>query len=173
MIECKQFTGGVASIPREKLRFRPAVYAFIMHEGRLLLLRVPVTQKYTLPGGGVEPGERLEEALRREVREESGLEIATMRLVQVNEDFFYYDPGDRAYHSYYFIYECQPLTFELIADADVDDDTAEKPRWVVADGLSAADFQHSGDVIMDLLHGHSGAASPTAADRTSEKRLNP
>ena len=49
--------------------------------------------------GGVAPGERLEAALKREVREETGIEVEVGEMLFFKEDFFYYDPGDRAYHS--------------------------------------------------------------------------
>src|ERR1700689_4375459 len=55
-----------------------AVSAAIFREGRVLIVRrarPPAHGLYTLPGGGVELGETLEEAVAREVREETGLEV--------------------------------------------------------------------------------------------------
>ena len=154
LIDCAVFSGGRTQLPPERFTFRPAAYAFILHESKLLLLRVAATGKYTLPGGGIEPGEYLAEALRREVREEAGIEIDMIRLAHVYEGFFYYDPGDCAYHSYYFIHTCQPLSLELVEDESVEDGVAVEPRWIDPAGLQAADFQHSGDVIMEMIRQH-------------------
>ena len=55
-----------------------AVSAAIFRDGRVLIVRragPPAHGLYTLPGGGVELGETLVEAVTREVREETGLEI--------------------------------------------------------------------------------------------------
>jgi 8-oxo-dGTP diphosphatase len=60
-----------------------AVSAAIFRAGRVLIVRrgVPPMQGiYTLPGGGVELGETLEQAVMREVREETGLAIEPLSL---------------------------------------------------------------------------------------------
>ena len=63
--------------------FRVSVYAVIIEEGRVLLAHRNDIDWWNLPGGGMEAGETVEEALIREVREETGLEVAVERLVGV------------------------------------------------------------------------------------------
>lgn len=71
---------------------RPGVKAFIVHQGKILVVKERVQhgdQKmiiYDLPGGGIEPGESLKDALLREVKEEVGLDIEIERAVG-NWDF--------------------------------------------------------------------------------------
>ncbi|HXD45523.1 MAG TPA: NUDIX hydrolase [Pseudolabrys sp.] len=60
-----------------------AVSAAILRDGKVLVVRrarQPALGVYTLPGGVVEAGETLHEAVRREVREETALEIAPVTL---------------------------------------------------------------------------------------------
>src|ERR1700732_3221065 len=60
-----------------------AVSAAIFRDGRVLIVRrarPPAHGLYTLPGGGVELGETLEEAVVREVLEETALKIAPVAL---------------------------------------------------------------------------------------------
>jgi ADP-ribose pyrophosphatase YjhB (NUDIX family) len=65
-----------------------AVSAAVFRDGRVLIVRrarPPAHGLYTLPGGGVELGETLEQAVVREVREETGLAIAPLGLVGFRE----------------------------------------------------------------------------------------
>jgi ADP-ribose pyrophosphatase YjhB (NUDIX family) len=60
-----------------------AVSAAIFRDGRVLIVRrarPPAHGLYTLPGGGVELGETLEEAVVREVREETALDVEPVAL---------------------------------------------------------------------------------------------
>jgi ADP-ribose pyrophosphatase YjhB (NUDIX family) len=60
-----------------------AVSAAIFRDGKVLLVRrarAPATGVWTLPGGVVEVGETLVEAILREVEEETGLAIAPIDL---------------------------------------------------------------------------------------------
>ena len=54
--------------------------------GYVLLIRRkhdPFMGSYALPGGFVEVGERVEEACRRELKEETGLDVGALRLIGV------------------------------------------------------------------------------------------
>ncbi len=67
---------------------RLAVSAGIFRDGKILLVRrarEPAKGVYTFPGGRVEFGESLTEALTREIREETGLEIEIVGLVGYRE----------------------------------------------------------------------------------------
>ncbi|HEY2138128.1 MAG TPA: NUDIX hydrolase, partial [Xanthobacteraceae bacterium] len=60
-----------------------AVSAAIIRDGKVLIVRrarPPARGVFTLPGGGVEAGETLHEAIIREVREETALEIEPLGL---------------------------------------------------------------------------------------------
>ncbi len=71
-------------------------------DGRLLLIRrghPPHAGLWSLPGGRVEAGESPEEAVEREVREETGLEVragAPVGRVQIQGDAVVYDVLDLA-----------------------------------------------------------------------------
>src|SRR5579884_1594159 len=64
-------------------RFRVGVYAVIFDEERVLLAHRRDIDWWNLPGGGMELGETVEEAIRREVLEETGLDVAVEYLVGV------------------------------------------------------------------------------------------
>jgi ADP-ribose pyrophosphatase YjhB (NUDIX family) len=58
----------------------------VVREGRALLIRrgkEPLLGRWTVPGGTVELGETLEEALVREMEEETGLEVEPVELLGV------------------------------------------------------------------------------------------
>lgn len=63
--------------------FRIAVSALIFNEGNILLAHRRDIDWWNLPGGGMEMGETVDEALRREVYEETGLEVEVGHLVGV------------------------------------------------------------------------------------------
>ncbi|RJQ19318.1 NUDIX hydrolase [Candidatus Woesearchaeota archaeon] len=69
-----------------------ATKAIIVHNGKILLLKE--SKKYTdgtnagrydFPGGRLKPGERYDDALLREVREETGLDVEISNTLCVNE----------------------------------------------------------------------------------------
>jgi 8-oxo-dGTP pyrophosphatase MutT (NUDIX family) len=67
---------------------RRGVVAVVVREGRLLVIRrsqsVAAPGAYCFPGGGIETGETVEEALRREMREELGVECTLRQTLWEN-----------------------------------------------------------------------------------------
>jgi 8-oxo-dGTP pyrophosphatase MutT (NUDIX family) len=62
------------------MRYRITVKAIVLIEDRILLLRKP-QGLWDLPGGRLEDGEHPEECIRREVREETGLQAEPVMIV--------------------------------------------------------------------------------------------
>jgi 8-oxo-dGTP diphosphatase len=140
-LTCRDIYGNTVTVPLEKMIFRNSAYGLIVHEEKLLVVHTHSTGLYAFPGGGIELGEPLTEALAREVREETGITVRMGELACVKEDFFYYNPGDEAYHAYLFFYWCEPLSTSLVGDTEVYDEESEMPRWVPLAGLAPDDFQ--------------------------------
>lgn len=154
-IECTALHGEKKMVPVEELIFRPAAYAIIVHENKILLVNTRSTNKLFFPGGAIEKGETPEQALKREVLEEAGIEIQITKLFKVHTSFFYYDPWNKAFHNISAIYTCDTDTTELTSKNNVLEDEAEKPRWIALDEVRPDEFQDwAGEVFTEYLtHG--------------------
>jgi len=93
----------------------------IFEAGQILLVeraKEPLKGFWSLPGGIVEAGEKLEDAIRREVREETGLEIEPLSLFEIFERIMP-DAGRAEYHYVLMDYLCRVVGGELAAASDV------------------------------------------------------
>ena len=88
----------------------PSVAAIIRDDqNRLLLQRKAGSEGWSLPAGAIEPSETPEEALRREVLEETGLKVLSAVLVNAfgGRDFRYtYPNGDEVEYTV-LVYRCE------------------------------------------------------------------
>jgi mutator protein MutT len=97
------------------------VGALIFHENRILLVergKDPHKGFWSLPGGAVEVGETLEEAVRREVREETAIEIKIIAVIEIFERIIRDGDGRPEYHYVLIDYLCRAVTFEACAGTD-------------------------------------------------------
>jgi ADP-ribose pyrophosphatase YjhB (NUDIX family) len=128
-----------AGVPADDRRFPPrpvpGVGALIIDGNRILLVergREPLKGYWSLPGGAVETGELLEDALRREVREETGLEIEVLHLIEVFERIMPGENGRTEYHYILLDYVCHPAGGTLAAADD-----ASRVEWFTEDEVAA------------------------------------
>lgn len=81
------------NLPNDKA-FLVSVKAFIQREDKILVLQLPESNldhwnyKWCLPGGLLEFSESILDALHREVKEETGLDIEVERVLKVTEFLF-------------------------------------------------------------------------------------
>lgn len=151
MIECTTLYQKKKKLPKERLRFRLSSYAVIVKDEKVLLLELRSTGKYFLPGGGVELGEKIEDALAREVGEEVGIEVDIIKFLGFKESFFYYDPWDEAYQNISFFYLCEAKTFDLLDNNKILDEEVINPRWISIRSLKEDNFQVFGREIIEFL----------------------
>jgi 8-oxo-dGTP diphosphatase len=105
----------------------------VLEARRVLLVergQEPHKGLWSLPGGVLELGERLADGLRREVREETGLEIRLLELVEVFERILPDGDGRSEYHYVLIDYLCEMAGGKLRAGDDV-----SRAAWVELERL--------------------------------------
>lgn len=126
----------------------PAVAAIILRDDQILLIKrgaEPGYGKWSVPGGSVEIGETLEEAVKREVLEETGLRIRVGKLAGLT-DLIVKHEGDIQFH--YVIIDYFAIAEEGIAHASTD---ALECKWVHLNELKDYDITSS---LLDRLREH-------------------
>ncbi len=129
MIECTSLYGEKVMVPVSKLTLRPAAYGFVVNDGKLLVVQMKHTGKFWFPGGGLDKGETLEECVKREVWEETGIQVDVGELLHFKEIFFYYDPTDEAFQNFSFFYLCRPQSLETTDMHNMADEETANAQW--------------------------------------------
>ena len=123
------------------------VGAVVIRDGRVLLIRrgkEPLRGRWLVPGGTLELGETLEEAVVREIREETALEVAPLEVLTVF-DRIDRDEGRVLYHYVIVDYLCEYLSGEPRAGSD-----AEAVALVALEDLPAYDLPPKAlEVVLD------------------------
>ena len=95
--------------------------------GAVLLVRNGWSDGWVIPGGKVEEGESLGEAVRREVREETGVSIRGPEPVALVEQTF--TDGDREVDGWFVVFAADAESEALARDPGVEDETIHEVRW--------------------------------------------
>ncbi len=104
------------AVPSDELHFRPSVYGIIVKDGCVLLPR-QFGDGFTFLGGGIDKGERIIDALVREVKEESGLDVVVGELAAVRDGFFSsLRDSSKHYHGIFLFYWCEIVGGQISTD---------------------------------------------------------
>ncbi len=112
-----------------------AVSAAIIRDGKVLVVRRarnPALGIYTLPGGGVETGETLMQAVTREVREETSMDIEPVALAGHREAIARDAQGRVERHFVILCFAARWLSGEPVLNEELDD-----ARWLAPAALSS------------------------------------
>lgn len=94
----------------------------VISDGRTLLIRrgsPPLVGQWSIPGGMLEVGETLIEGVRRELLEETGIEVRVLDLIEVFERIDLDAGGKPRYHFVVLDYLCEAVGGEARAGSDV------------------------------------------------------
>lgn len=100
----------------------------VIDDGRALLIRrghPPLEGEWSIPGGTLELGESLVEGVRRELAEETALDVCVLDLIEVFERIFPDEGGRTRYHFVILDYLC-----EVVAGAPRPGGDAAEVAWV-------------------------------------------
>ena len=117
---------------------------------RVLLIRrgtAPLLGEWSLPGGVLECGESLRDAVVREAREETGLIVECGEMLGVYERVIRGDEGRVRYHFVLIDFLCRPVGGELAAGSD-----AAEVGWFTREQLPALNLAYdASDVVLKGL----------------------
>lgn len=144
MIEFNTLYGQKILLPKEKATFRPSAYAIIVKDGKILLVTTKRTGKYFFPGGAADIEETIKQTLKRELMEEVGIYVTIKDLIHFEENFFYYNPTDEAWHSLLLFFHCSTDNDLPKNHKQIDEDEAINPEWIAIKDLTPENFQDAG-----------------------------
>ncbi|MDE3111145.1 MAG: NUDIX hydrolase, partial [Acidobacteriota bacterium] len=112
----------------------------VVSNGRALLIKrgsPPLEGEWSIPGGLLEIGETLLEAVKRELREETGLEVRPLDLIEVFERIELDGSGTARYHFVVLYYFCETMGGEARAGSDVTHVAWARPEELVQYSVSS------------------------------------
>ncbi len=125
-------------VPCENGLINLRVGAIIMKDGKLLMVGNRIRPEYLYSvGGRIKFGETAEEAVIREVYEETGVKMEVDRLGFVHENYFYGDTASNMekliYEISFFFYMKVPENFAPTCNSFTEDDHEEFLQWIAPD----------------------------------------
>ncbi len=154
LVNCEDIKGNITQVPIKDLSFRPAVYGVVVKDNQVLLSKQ--WDGHDFPGGGIKLGETIEEALIREVKEETGIDVKPKQIIFAGGSFFKLPFGGKCVQSIHLYYLCEYLGGKLTTKYFAQDEKkyAQLAEWVDINKLNQIKLINSAadvGVIMQVL----------------------
>ncbi len=119
----------------DKNWFRVRACAVIVRDDKILMCKNAVDDYYYSVGGAVEHGEKIEDAVVREVFEETGVQLTIDRLLFIHQNYFrgdfsWCDKGDLNCHEIAFYFLMQDTGQQLISSNISSEGKTEMTVWL-------------------------------------------
>ncbi len=110
-------------------RTRVGAYVLCERADELLLVRFRRSERWTLPGGGIDHGERPEDAAVREASEETGLTVVLGPLLTIDSTMWHQEREgrQREVHALHVVYSAEVVGGQL---RDEPDGSTDRAAWV-------------------------------------------
>jgi len=122
----------------------------IVRDSSVLLVKreqEPAKGLWSFPGGLVDLGETVEEAARREAKEETGIDIRIEKLLDLVDNVIRDDHGRVRFHYVVAIFLACPLTAEVEPSSDV-----SEAKWVSFSDLSSYQMTKTARKLVLKIH---------------------
>lgn len=122
--------------------------------------------QWGLPGGGIEPGERMTEALQRELTEECGILVKDIKPMVFKDGLYNKYMPDGTNHPVYMIFlifTCTTDTTDIVLNQEF-----SEYHWVTAEDLSDMDLNIETIDTLEILWGNSGSNRQANSNSTKK-----
>jgi len=126
------------------------VGAVIVRDSSVLLVKreqEPAKGLWSFPGGLVDIGEPVDEAARREAKEETGIDIHIEKLLDLIDNVIHDDHGKVRFHYVVAMFLAHPLTAEAKPSSDV-----SEAKWVAFSDLSSYQMTKTARKLLLKIH---------------------
>ncbi len=150
-ITTTDYYGNKYEVNPDDMKVSIHVYGIAVEDGKALIS--PQFDGYDWPGGTFKIGEDTTQTLKREFREETGLEIEVIRLLDVETSLFHHYKRGTDHHSILVFYLVK-VVGGVITDAGFDDEEKEYARlakWVPLAEIRKMKHACSVDIADKLL----------------------
>lgn len=146
-VTARDIHGKTYEVPADQLSFRPAVYAVIIRDGKILLAKE--WDGYDFPGGGIKLGEKIEDALVREVKEETGFDVKVGKFLATHDNFFKKVSSGKFVHSILLYYVCTVIGGEASIEGieGVELGFMGMPEWIDVATIREIKFYNAVDSV--------------------------
>lgn len=125
----------------ENFKFR--VNGILIHDNRILLVKIHKNNFYCLPGGHVKVGEDTEHAIMREFKEETGYTVKVNKLIAITENFFTRENKKRIHElGIYYLLDIEDKEKINYKESEtMEDDMKMYLKWIPVKEIKNIDFK--------------------------------